>query len=153
MGILILVVLLVKQTTDSIRSYRTSVLNANVVFRLRRQLFDKLLNLSLNTIGELKTGGIISRLSGDVDSVSGLVQMAIISPAVAGMRVILTIGILFALSWRLALAAMFMVPLMATISILWLRKVRPIYRSIREDNSVIDSRVGETFGGLRVVRA
>jgi len=153
MGLLILVVLLVKQTIDSTRSYRTSVLNANVVFRLRRQLFDRLLSLPLGVIGELKTGGIISRLSGDVDSVSGLVQMAIISPAVAGIRVLLTISILFVLSWRLALAAMFMVPLMATISILWLRKVRPIYRSMREDNSVIDSRVGETFGGIRVVRA
>ena len=31
--------------------------------------------------------------------------------------------------------------------------MRPIYRSLREDNSNIDARVGETFGGIRVVRA
>jgi len=149
----IIVVLVLKQGLDSLRSYRTSVLNATVVFRLRRKLFERLLGLSLGTLGEMKSGGIISRLSGDVDSVSGLVQMAIISPAVAGMRIVLTVAILFALSWRLALGAMVTVPPMAVISFLWLRKVRPIYRSIREDGSVIDARVGETFGGIRVVRA
>ena len=31
----------------------------------------------------MKSGGIVSRLSGDVDAVSGLVQMALISPGVA----------------------------------------------------------------------
>ena len=149
----IIVVLLLKQGLDSLRSYRTSVLNATVVFRLRRKLFERLLGLSLGALGEMKSGGIISRLSGDVDSVSGLVQMAIISPAVAGMRIVLTVAILFALSWRLALAAMITVPPMAAISIVWLRRVRPVYRSIREDGSVIDARVGETFGGIRVVRA
>ena len=149
----ILFVLLFKQFLDSVRSYRTAVLNANVIFRLRRKLYDSLLDLPLGTLGEMKSGGIVSRLSGDVDSVSGLVQMAIISPAVATLRIVLTIGILFLLSWRLALAAMVIVPPMALISFLWLRKIRPIYRSIREDRSVIDARVGETFGGIRVVRA
>src|SRR5581483_6598123 len=81
------------------------------------------------------------------------VQMAIISPAVAALRILLTVAILFALSWRLALAAMITVPPMALISFLWLRRIRPIYRSVREDRSVIDARVGETFGGVRVVRA
>src|SRR5262249_44156868 len=31
--------------------------------------------------------------------------------------------------------------------------VRPIYRAIREDQSEVDGRVAETFGGIRVVRA
>jgi ATP-binding cassette subfamily B protein/subfamily B ATP-binding cassette protein MsbA len=149
----ILAIVLLKQIVDSIRSYRTSVLNANVVFRLRRRLYESLLNLPLGALGEMKSGGIVSRLSGDVDSVSGLVQMAIISPAVAALRILLTIAILFALSWRLALAAMITVPPMALISFLWLRRIRPIYRSVREDRSVIDARVSETFGGVRVVRA
>lgn len=149
----IVAVVLLKQVVDSLRSYRTSVLNANVVFRLRRKLYESLLNLSLGALGEMKSGGIVSRLSGDVDSVSGLVQMAIISPAVAALRILLTVAILFALSWRLALAAMITVPPMALISFLWLRRIRPIYRSVREDRSVIDARVSETFGGVRVVRA
>ena len=33
------------------------------------------------------------------------------------------------------------------------RRIRPIYRSVRKDAEVIDGRVGETFSGIRVVRA
>jgi len=145
--------LVLKEIVETYRGYRTSLLNSKVVFRLRQKLFDRLLDLPLGKLGEMKSGGIVSRLSGDVDAVSGLVQMALISPGVALIRVVLTTVILFALSWRLAVAAGIMLPPMAAISFLWLRRVRPIYRSLREDNSNIDARVGETFGGIRVVRA
>jgi len=146
-------VLVTKQTLDSLRSYRVALLNARVVFTLRRRLYERLLSLPLGELGEMKSGGIVSRLSGDVESVSGLVQMAIISPSVAIIRVVLTISILVYLSWRLALITLFVMPALGLASYLWLRKVRPIYRSIREDYSHIDSRVNETFGGIRVVRA
>ena len=149
----IVVLLLLKEAVDTYRGYRTAVLNSKVVFRLRQKLFDRLLALPLNSLGEMKSGGIVSRLSSDVDAVSGLVQMALISPGVALIRVVLTAAILFALSWRLAVAASVMLPPLAILSFMWTRRVRPIYRSLREDNSNVDARVGETFGGIRVVRA
>jgi ATP-binding cassette subfamily B protein/subfamily B ATP-binding cassette protein MsbA len=39
------------------------------------------------------------------------------------------------------------------LSFVLARRVRPIYRSVRKDAEVIDGRVGETFSGIRVVRA
>src|SRR5439155_7128840 len=101
----------------------------------------------------MKAGGITSRLSGDVDSISGLVQMAIISPAVAFIRVALTIAIFFYLSWKLAVAALITMPPIALASMIYMRKARPVWRSIREDRAEIDGRVNETFGGIRVVRS
>jgi ATP-binding cassette subfamily B protein len=153
LGLAAFAVLVAKQALDSVRSYRVALLNARVVFKLRRRLYEQLLSLSLGELGEMKAGGIVSRLSGDVESVSGLVQTAIISPAVAIIRVVLTIGILVVMSWRLALMMLIVMPALGLSSYLWVRKVRPIYRSIREDASKIDARVNETFGGIRVVRA
>ncbi len=99
-GGIVIGLLLLKQAIDTFRSYRTTVLNSKVIFRLRQRLFDRLLGLSLNDLSEMKSGGIVSRLSSDVDAVSGLVQQAVISPGVAIIRVVLTLGILMALSWR-----------------------------------------------------
>jgi ATP-binding cassette subfamily B protein/subfamily B ATP-binding cassette protein MsbA len=146
-------VLAVKQTLDSFRSYRVVLLNSQVMFALRRRLFERLLALPLAELGEMKSGGIVSRLSGDVEAVSGLVQLAIISPGVAIIRLLLTIAILTYMSWRLALMMLLVLPVLGISSYLYLRRVRPIYRSIREDYSQIDARVSETFGGIRVVRA
>ena len=152
-GFGVVALLLLKQAIETTRSYRMAALDAKVTVRLRRRLFKRLLGLSLTDLAEMKSGGIVSRLSSDIDSVSGLVQMALISPGVAVIRVVLTVGILFWLSWQLAIAAVVMVPPMALVSFLWLRRVRPIYKSAQEDRNQIDARVAETFGGIRVVRS
>ena len=152
-GAAVIILITVKTLLDTYRSYRTAVLNSTVIFRLRKRLFRRLIGLSLGELSDMKSGGITSRLSGDVDSVSGLIQMALISPGVALIRVVLTVVILFALSWRLAIAALIAMPPLALASLFWMRKVRPIYRSIREDRTEIDGRVNETFGGIRIVRA
>jgi ATP-binding cassette subfamily B protein/subfamily B ATP-binding cassette protein MsbA len=146
-------ILLLKQGLDSFRSYRTTVLNSKVTFRLRQRLFERLLHLPMSDLAEMKSGGIVSRLSSDVESVSGLIQMALISPGVAAIRVVMTIVVLLVLSWQLAVAALIILPPIAAVSFYWLRRVRPIYRSTQQDRTEIDARVNETFGGIRVVRS
>src|SRR5437899_11005941 len=58
-----------------------------------------------------------------------------------------------ALNWRLALTAMAIIPGVMLISFIFTKRIRPIYRSVRKDAEEIDGRVGETFSGIRVVRA
>jgi ATP-binding cassette subfamily B protein len=152
-GGLIIGVLLLKQFLDSMRSWKMASLDARVTIRLRRRLFDKFLSLPLGKLGEMKSGGIVSRLSNDVDSINGLVQMALISPGVAAIRLVLTLGVVTWMSWRLALGSLISLPPLALVSYLWLRKVRPVYRSAQQDRQDVDARVTETFGGIRVVRS
>jgi ATP-binding cassette subfamily B protein/subfamily B ATP-binding cassette protein MsbA len=153
LGGLIVAVLLIKQALETLRSWRTASLDARVTIRLRRRLFDKFLALPLGKLSEMKSGGIVSRLSSDVDAINGLVQMALISPTVAAIRLVLTLGVLIWMSWRLAMGALVVLPMLALVSFLWLRKVRPVYRSAQQDRQEVDGRVNETFGGIRVVRA
>ena len=59
-----------------------------VMLSLRRSLFDRLLHLPLPKLWDMKTGGILSRLTGDVDTTTGLLQMAIVSPAISVIRLV-----------------------------------------------------------------
>jgi ATP-binding cassette subfamily B protein/subfamily B ATP-binding cassette protein MsbA len=152
-GLVFLAVLIGARLVDSSRSYRLQQLNARVVLALRRTLYERLLYLPLQKLSDMKTGGIISRLSGDVDTTSGLLQLAVISPSLSLLRLGIALVVLFALNWRLALTALTVVPGVMLISLVAARRVRPIYRAIREDKSEVDGRVAETFGGIRVVRA
>ena len=90
--------LVVSQIIDTSRSYLMSVLNAKVIFRLRQKLFDRFLRLPLGELGEFKTGGVVSRLSQDTDKVTGMLQMALIMPGVAAIRVVLTVVVLLLIS-------------------------------------------------------
>ncbi len=147
------ILILAMQSIDTVRVYLMAVLNAKVIFRLRQRLFDRFLRLPLSELSDLKSGGIVSRLSQDTDKVTGLVQMALITPGVASIRVVLTVGVLFVLSWQMATVATLMIPPIVLINLIWIRKVRPIYRGMAKDRERIDARVTETFGGIRVVRA
>jgi ATP-binding cassette subfamily B protein/subfamily B ATP-binding cassette protein MsbA len=49
--------------------------------------------------------------------------------------------------------ALAIIPGAMLMSFVFSRRIRPIYRVVRKDVEVIDGRVGETFSGIRVVRA
>jgi ATP-binding cassette subfamily B protein/subfamily B ATP-binding cassette protein MsbA len=152
-GALFLALIIFSNLLGSYRDYRQRLLNTKVMLSLRRALFERLLHLPLPKLWDMKTGGILSRLTGDVDTTTGLMQSAIVSPTIALVRLIIAVAILMSLNWRLALTAMAIIPGVMLISFVSARRIRPIYRSVRKDVEAIDGRVGETFGGIRVVRA
>src|SRR5205809_243518 len=152
-GAAFLGVIVLSNLSDALRDYRQRLLNVRVMLSLRRSLFQRLLLLPLPKLWDMKTGGILSRLTGDVETTTGLLQMAIVSPAVSIIRLVVAVAVLLALNWRLALTAMAIVPAAMLISFVAARRVRPIYRTLRKDVEQIDGRVGEAFSGIRVVRA
>jgi ATP-binding cassette subfamily B protein len=145
--------IIVEKLVNVTKDYRQRILNTRVVLTLRRALYDRMLHLPLPKLWELKTGGILSRLTGDVETTTGLLQMAVISPSLSVLRLLIALGILLTINWRLALTALAVIPGAMFISFTASKRVRPIYRSVRKDVEVIDGRVGETFSGIRVVRA
>ena len=74
---------LAKSGVNWIRSLRLQLVTSRLAFSLRSQLFNHVLVLPLSVISDMKTGGILSRLSRDVDNTTTLVQQALISPALA----------------------------------------------------------------------
>src|SRR5258708_6848808 len=152
-GAAFLSVIVLASLVQVTKDYRQRVLNVKVMLSLRQSLFDRLLHLPLPKLWDMKTGGILSRLTGDVDTTTGLMQMAVVSPAVSLIRLLVAVIVLLTLNWRLALTALAIIPGVVLMSFVLARRVRPIYRSIRKDAEQIDGRVGETFSGIRVVRA
>jgi ATP-binding cassette subfamily B protein/subfamily B ATP-binding cassette protein MsbA len=152
-GITFLSVVIVSALINVAKDYRQRILNVKLMLTLRRSLYDRLLHLPLPKLWDMKTGGILSRISGDVETTTGLFQLAVLSPTLSLARLIFAMGVLFTLNWRLALTALALIPGVMLLSFVFARRVRPIYRVIRKDSELIDGRVGETFGGIRVVRA
>lgn len=152
-GAVFLSLVIVSKLIGVTKDYRQRLLNTRVMVSLRHVLFDRLLHLPLPKLWDMKTGGILSRLTGDIDTTTGLLQMAVVSPALSLVRLTIAMSVLLALNWRLALMAIAVVPGAMLMSFIFARRVRPIYRAVRKDVELIDGRVGETFGGIRVVRA
>jgi ATP-binding cassette subfamily B protein/subfamily B ATP-binding cassette protein MsbA len=152
-GATFLAVVVLSKSLNVVKDYRQRLLNVRVMLSLRQALFGRLLHLPLPKLWDMKTGGILSRLTGDVETTTGLLQMAFVSPALSLLRLGVAGVVLLTLNWRLALMAMVVIPGAMLMSFTSARRIRPIYRVIRKDVEEIDGRVGETVSGIRVVRA
>jgi ATP-binding cassette subfamily B protein/subfamily B ATP-binding cassette protein MsbA len=152
-GTFLVLIVIAQVAIEVMRKLRQGRLNSRVIATLRQRLFKHFMRLPLHELHNMKTGGITSRLSGDVDVVTGLLQMALITPGVALLRIVMTLVVLVWINWQMAVAAVLLLPPVVFLNLLSINRIRPIYRSMRRDRADIDGRVVETFGGIRVVRA
>src|SRR3970282_3046717 len=74
-------VVVVSHLMNAFKTSRQRLLNVGVMLSLRRALYHRLLHLPLPRLWEMKTGGILSRLTGDIETTTRLLHMAIVSPA------------------------------------------------------------------------
>jgi len=137
---------------DLWRSFRSQLLDSRFSSALRARLFRRVLRLPMPDLNELKTGGVLSRLSTDVDYSTGLLQTALFNPLLSGVRLIATLTVIFTLDWRIAAIVLLAVPPIVIAQNVWLRQSRRIWKSIAQDRSEIDARVSEGLNGLRVIR-
>src|SRR5204862_7946803 len=98
-GLAFLVFVVVTNLLSAFRDYRQRLVNTHVMLALRRALFERMVRLPLPKLWDMKTGGILARLTGDVDTTTGLMQMAIVSPLVSVVRLIIAIAVLLSINW------------------------------------------------------
>jgi ATP-binding cassette subfamily B protein len=151
-GGMFIMLVLAQNMIGGARDYRQLLFNSKLMIELRRSLFERLLNLPLPKLWDMKIGGILSRLSGDVEVTTGLLQLTIVSPTVSVVRLIGAVAVLIAVNQRLAMTMLGIIPGAMASSLIVARRIHPIYRSIRRDAEVIDGRAGEVLSGIRIVR-
>jgi ATP-binding cassette, subfamily B, bacterial len=152
-GLILLGTLVIAQAVDFWRRFYTSLVNGRFVRSIRLRLFTHLMHLPLSKIHDIKTGGIVSRLTSDAENLTGLLQMALISPGVAFLRIMITFVILIQWHLPLALIASGFIPPLVYISLWYILRIRPIYKSVSSDRSAQDARTSEVFSGIRAIKA
>src|SRR5260370_18566069 len=76
-GALFVSLIVLSNAVVALKDYRQRLLNTQVMLELRRSMFDRLLHLPLPKLWDMKTGGILSRLTADRDTPPGLLHLAV----------------------------------------------------------------------------
>jgi ATP-binding cassette, subfamily B, bacterial len=134
------------------QSFNSVILNANVTARLRRALVTHMLHLPLHTLTTLKTGGATARLNRDTEVASQIIHRAIITPGVSAIQLVVALGIVFTLNWRLSVAALCVIVPMGIASQRLATRLRPLFGEIGNLETELAARTTEMFGGVRVAR-
>jgi ATP-binding cassette subfamily B protein len=94
-------------------AYQRAVISQGIMFDLRGQLFDRLLDQSVGFFTHARTGDVMSRIGNDVSGVEDVVSETIFGAAEDLIVVATTLAVMFALDWQLTLVILAGLPLLA----------------------------------------
>ncbi len=138
---------------QALRMNLMHVLGQRFVYEMRVDTYRHLQKLSLNFFHRNKTGDLMSRLSNDVNAVEDMVVHGTDNVISDALRVLYTVGVIFLMSWKLALLALIPLPVFVTAIIVFSRVVRPIYERIRAELGEINAQLEERIAGIMVIKA
>ncbi|RMD79718.1 MAG: ABC transporter ATP-binding protein, partial [Lentisphaerae bacterium] len=120
---------------------------------IRQHVYSHLQKLSLRYYDSTQTGEVMSRLTGDVDAIERFFGSVSDRLIVNILNLMITVVIIFYLNWRLALVALIPVPVLVSVMLHFSRKVRPVFRQIRDRMGEIHAKLQDNISGIRVIRA
>jgi ATP-binding cassette subfamily B protein len=137
----------------SAQTYYTGWTGERILADLRNRLFRHLERLSLGYFERNRAGVIISRLTNDVEALDQLVTDGVTTLVQNTLILLGSAIILFFLDWRLALATITVLPLMALATALFRIYSSRAYRAVRERLALVTATLAEDLAGMRVVQS
>lgn len=142
---------------SSVLSYALSILmitiSRKVVYRMREDVFDHMMDLPAGYYDTHQTGDIISRISYDIDTVneslsSDLIQLLTTLVTVTGAFYMMVV-----ISPRLVLVFVFTVPLSAFITRFITSRTRPLFKARSASLGTLNGFTEEMVSGQKTIKA
>ena len=138
-------------------SYLLSVLmvkiSQKIVYQMRKDLVDKLLELPVRFFDSHQIGDIISRLSYDIDTVNSSLSNDLLQIAASAITVIGSFIMMLRISPPLILVFVVTVPISVLFIIYRTKKVRPLFRKRSAKLGELNGFVEEIISGQKTTKA
>ncbi len=151
--VVLLVALILKNVMHYAHALSSVAIQENVVRDLRVRLVRHLQLLPLGYFHRMKGGQLMSRVVSDADQVKTAVSAALASLLQNTVVILVYVGIMVALSWRLAVAALVLAPLLVLVIRPLLRRLRRRSRELVAERGEVTSHIAELVQTVKLVRA
>jgi subfamily B ATP-binding cassette protein MsbA len=120
---------------------------------MRKTVQSEVLRLPISYFDSTKSGILISRIMTDAEGIRNLVGTGLVQLAGGLVTATIALGVLFYLNWRLTAIAILILACFGGGMALAFNKLRPLFRERGKINADVTGRLGETLGGIRIVKA
>ncbi len=142
---------------SALLSYLLSVLmihlSQKIVYRMRRQLFEKLTSLPVNYFDTHATGDIISRISYDIDTVNATLSHDLIQVMTSLYTVFGSLIFMWHISKPLILVFAITVPVSILFTRFRSKKIKPLFSKRSHKLGELNGYAEEMLSGCRTIRA
>jgi subfamily B ATP-binding cassette protein MsbA len=133
-------------------SYATNWVGRQVIFRIRSQMFTRLVHLPSRFFDAHSSGILISKLIYDVEQVMNAATKAFTSMVKDSLSLVFLLGWMLYLNWQLTLLFMLLAPVIALSVRIISQRFRKSSRLIQQSMGEITHVVQEAIEGQRVVK-
>lgn len=143
----------VQAITSSLRYYLFTLSGERIVIRLRKRLFQRILNQDIAFFDFNRTGDLMSRLSSDCATLQNTVSVNISQGLRNIGQVIGGLGFMFYTSWKLSLVMLILVPPVALFANFFGKRIRLYSKNFQ--SSIADASIvaEESISGVRTVKS
>lgn len=125
----------------------------NIIAKLRKDLFSHITRQSISFFDKHPIGSLVTNESSDTETISQFFTQVLLSLIRDTMTLILIIVFMFQLDVELALYCLVLLPLIATIAILFRRVLRSAYQTSRSRLSRMIAFLAENLAGMSLTQA
>lgn len=153
MPLLIMIIYLLRGAGMYGQDFLMHYVGETVIKKLRDSLYDRIIDLPLSFFQSQKTGGLMSRITYDVNIIKNMVSRAITGALRDVFTILGLIGVIFYRDWQLALIAIFVLPGAFFPVVEFGRRVRRFSTRSQESMGDLNAFLHETFAGNKIVKA
>jgi ABC-type multidrug transport system fused ATPase/permease subunit len=128
-------------------------LGQELIFHLRKDVYDKLQSLQLSYFDRRQTGRIMARVMDDVGAIQWSISGLFINLFSHITTLAVGAAILVSINFYMAMVAFCTMPFYIVTYRFFLARVRAVNKFIRERNSELYGIIGENLNGVRVVKS
>ena len=122
------------------------------MYDMRQEIFGHLQRLSMSFFDRNPVGRLLTRVTTDVDALNDLFAAGVVTMINDFFLLAVMVGVLLYLNWRLALAALAVLPLIFVVTLIFRHYVRDANRLIRTAIARINAFLQEYISGMSVVQ-
>ncbi len=123
------------------------------ITNMRMRVQKRIERLPISYFDSTQSGQLISRIMNDAEGIRNLVGTGLGQILGSVVTAIIALGVLFYLNWLLTLATIVVLLIFGGVLGYAFKKLRPIFRERGEITAEVTGRLGESLGGIRIVKA
>jgi ATP-binding cassette, subfamily B, bacterial len=148
----VVVITLIATVVGLVARWTATLVSNRAQVTIRRRVYDHAIQLPLQQVQEMKSGGVSSLIREDAGGVAELIFSMLYNPWRAIVQFVGSLIILMLVDWKLMVGGLLLLPIVWVTHRTWIGRIRPLFRDVRKQRQSIDATATETFGGIRVVR-
>lgn len=152
-GIAILIFAALQLLTGVLSAHIAAKTSVGFSANLRQDMYDNVQTFSFSNIDKFSTASIVTRLTTDVTNIQNAYQMLIRMAVRGPVMLVFSMIVSFRINTTIALIFLAVIPIMAVLLLLIIRKVGPIFSRVFCTYDTLNNVVQENVRGIRVVKS